>query len=31
MNLKKIIKYDFFELVKKYNNHDLNDDYLYAI
>ena len=31
MNLKKIIKYDFFELVKIYDNHEINDDYLYTI
>ncbi len=31
MTIKKIIKIDFFEQVKKYNGHELNDYYIYKI
>ncbi len=31
MNIKKIVKIDFFEQVKKYDWHEINDYFIYKI
>ncbi len=31
MNIKKIVKIDFFKEVKKYDGHEINDYFIYKI